>query len=622
MKKIIISLFAILVLGMASCDRTPKGTANLKDTDLVVFDHGQMKLYQSSTNTLTDFKAETDSVINAVFGLDNKLYYTVAKSNNLTLKCLDLNAENPEPRICAGWNLKLKQIQDYFTGAVSELFLIHEGKQVAILCGLDDEENYGFVNASVYDIATGKVKLMGEEDFFSTEFYVNKIDNGSFDMDDGQFYFYTYPGEHCLTDKLDFTEYFGEEEWERDELECEPLSMSPMGNWLLFNAVMPWGDYGLGPYCVATLDGSKQQILKGTYITDTEPGWLKNGSLVYLETVGEEYDPSQVKIMDNNGNITTLCKGTDIAVRLLNLDELIEQEAKKAQGPTGAANSELAFFDKGKLSFYSSIDKVFYSVDKETDSVVTGTFSNDGKFYYCVDKGGNVFLKYVDLNNQNLEPVMLFDWGLETQRCVTETYGDFSPLYCFNSKKLLMLYYDFSWDYFDFENARLYNLRTGKVKEYDWEEDNEIWDELFYEELDDSFYGFKSEDGEFYYDNNGEYICLSDQLDPEALVSDPDFGIELVYYESGVSPKSEMVLFCAPIEAGDFEHGPYCVASLDGKFQMMFPETDFCQNEAVWLSDGSLVIQSSEENTGCIKILHPDRTIDILSYATKFVKRE
>lgn len=357
-----------LALGFASCDRTPKGSASLKDVDLVVYDQGHLKLYQSTTNTLTDFKAETDSVINAVFGPDNKLYYTVAKSNNLTLKCIDLNEEKPEPKICAGWNLKLGHCQEYYSGDVSELFLIDQGRKVAILCGEDEEENYGFLHAATYDIASGKLGMLSDDEFFDTEFYVNKID-----------------------DK--------------------------------------------GPY------------------------------------------------------------------------------------------------------------------------------------------------------------------------------------------EMLMVYYNFVWDYFGFKDAKLYHIYSHQVTDYHWVEDNDIWeDKMYYDDY--SPYAFSSESEQFYYDNFGEHVCLSDQLDPKALVSDPDYAIGLEYYEGSVSPKGDMVLFMAPIEAGDFEHGPYCVASLDGKFQTMFPETDFCQNEAVWLSDGSLVFQSADENTGCIKILYPDHKTDILSYATMFVKRE
>ena len=182
---------------------------------------------------------------------------------------------------------------------------------------------------------------------------------------------------------------------------------------------------------------------------------------------------------------------------------------------------------------------------------------------------------------------------------------------------MLMVYYNFNWDYFGFEDSKLYHIYTHKIKDYDWDEDNEIWNDMMYYD-DYSPYEFKSELEQFYYDNDGEYVCLSDQLDPKALVSDPDYAIGLEYYEGSVSPTGDMVLFMAPIEAGDFEHGPYCVASLDGKFQTMFPETDFCQNEADWLSDGSLVIQFPD----CIKILYPNHETSILSYATMFVKKK
>ena len=71
------------------------------------------------------------------------------------------------------------------------------------------------------------------------------------------------------------------------------------------------------------------------------------------------------------------------------------------------SDTDLVIVNQGQLSFYKVETQELTPYEKETDSVTTGVFSNDGKFYYCVDKEGELFLKCVDLNDDQLEPVML-----------------------------------------------------------------------------------------------------------------------------------------------------------------------------------------------------------------------
>ena len=60
--------------------------------------------------------------------------------------------------------------------------------------------------------------------------------------------------------------------------------MSPDGQKVLFQTVLPWGDFGMGAYCVASLDGKYQVNLHSDIFYKT-PEWLKDGSLVYIQDV-------------------------------------------------------------------------------------------------------------------------------------------------------------------------------------------------------------------------------------------------------------------------------------------------------------------------------------------------
>lgn len=302
------------------------------------------------------------------------------------------------------------------------------------------------------------------------------------------------------------------------------------------------------------------------------------------------------------------------------------------------ANSELAVFDNGQLSFYDVKSHEFITFEQETDSVVNGVFTEDGKFYYCVVKGDQILLKYVDLN-EGLTPVLAANMGLEPNRCITETYGDFASLEYFEHKGWIGLEHEFSWDGFGFTETRLYDMKTGKVRDLDWDVDNP-WDYDEYEEGEEDEdewdeAGFEAIDGQAYCLKDGEKICLSDKMNVAQYASDPDYMTSPDFYYFEVNPQGDMVRFAASIESGDFEHGPWCVASIDGKFQMALEGTDFCDGAAKWLSNGSLVFVGTEPrpesdpdydaewyNTmPCIKIMNPNHEITVLSHASKFVKR-
>ena len=83
-----------------------------------------------------------------------------------------------------------------------------------------------------------------------------------------------------------------------------------------------------------------------------------------------------------------------------------------------------------------------------------------------------------------------------------------------------------------------------------------------------------------------------------------------------VSPKGDRVVFGAVTGWGDFPHGPYCIASLDGKYQMILEGTDISYEEGpsmAWLDDGTFLYIANfmadvENFEPAIMAISPDST--------------
>ena len=310
------------------------------------------------------------------------------------------------------------------------------------------------------------------------------------------------------------------------------------------------------------------------------------------------------------------------------------EQSANTQKPI-TTDCELAVFDDGQLSFYDVKNHEFITLEQETDSVVNGVFANDGKFYYSVLKGDKVLLKYIDLNEGGANPVVMGDWGVDPSHCITETYGEFASLEYYPWKNCLGLGHEFSWEGYGFYETRLFDLKTGEARDLNWDVES-LWDGDDDGDGDDIYEGdFETKDDQVYYFNDGGWVCLSDQMNVKQYASDPDYTIDLYYNCFEMNQNGDMVRFAAPIEAGDFEHGPWCVASLDGKFQMVLEGTDFCTDAARWLSDGSLVFNSTEPRPEsdpdynadwnytkpCIKVMNPNHEITVLSHAGMFIAK-
>ena len=637
MKKLIYFLIAFVLLGITGCTCSRQ---HIADGDLVIINDGVLSFYDASTGELTPFKAETDSVVNMLFTDRDHLYYSAANNQKLSLKMLDLSAPDPQPVFCADWNLTVEDATDYMFGKVSDIFSDIEGKYILIF-GMDLDE--GYMVTYVYEFSTGTVRKLSDDESYAVNLRDNRLDDSHSFSEDHLFYYVTPKGKACLNDKIDFAQYFLDED-ERQDLEFSLETMSPDGTKVVYSAVVYWGE-GWGFYCKANVDGSEQCLLDGSDVWHGYPQWLADGSLVYVgEAPLPESDPRYeedyittqpcIKLIDPQGNTKTISLGQKFVIRPFATDNAPKAEAKTMV----LEGCDVALFDNGKVTFYNNETKEFVPFDVETDSVINGVFLEDYSFYYTVKIGEELYLKNIYMSTYNTAPVMVTDWGLKIDDCVSQTYGKASPLVCLPSYYRVGINYNFSWDFYNFADIKFYDYSERK-KLNGWSEDEETETDLFdddflqYEEDMESFMTFE---GNYYYLSEEDPICVSNKINFRDYVSDPSYfeGPEYVFYS--IDPTRTMVAYSALIEWGDLGHGPLCVASLDGEMQIAIKDTDASDLSYGWLNDGSLLYVGSEPrptddpeydpewNTTkpCVRIIRPDGTDEVFSHCTDFVVRK
>lgn len=267
------------------------------------------------------------------------------------------------------------------------------------------------------------------------------------------------------------------------------------------------------------------------------------------------------------------------------------------------AEYDFMYFRGSKICFFSveNLDSAVY--EGETDEIVNYEFKPGTlMLYYSVCKDSTMVLKCIDFASENPEPQEIVSWGLACNDCITETYGTYSALRLSSDGRYAGVNYDFSWDGYWFTKIKVYDLKENKfVKSkneeslYDYfnapsvdeEEDDKV--EVSY----NSFYEAGSDDDDesegssynYYYgskENGG--VCLTDKMKFESTPEEFNF--------SGISPKGDRVVFGAVTGWGDFPHGPFCIASLDGKVQVVLDGTDLSYDDGPsmgWLDDGTFL---------------------------------
>lgn len=630
MKKTIIILIAVLSLGIMSCHRQPKVNIH---RDVVVINHGQLTFYDATNKVLTPFEAETDSVVNMRFADMDHLYYTVSKNKNLSLKMIDLSQEKPEPKLCADWNMTIDDALDFMYGTVSSLYMDEAGKNVCIY--KMDIEDF-MMKMVIYDMRTGKVRMLNDDEEIALSYGDRNFEPSHFYTENLQFHYVTEEGNTCLSDKIDFAQYFSEE-GDLEDLDFTPVAMSPGENKVVYSAVVYMGD-GWGYFCVANTDGTSQNLIADSDIWDQRPAWLSDGSLVYVGRAPRpENDPEYnadwnttmpcIQLVTPQKETVTISLGEAFAVRPFSIPDYTNARQADLEG------CDVALFDNGKVTFYNSLTDQYIPYVVEDDSVINGVFVDDDMFYYTVSIGNRLYLKSIYLGLY-VEPLMLTDWELNLDDCVSETYGKASELNWVPRMECIGINHTFSWDFYDFSDIRFYNIYEH-VKMDGWadgEMETDDYDEELMQMMDD-YEHFNTENGNYYYNHDLQSVCISDKIDFKAYASDPSYFSEPEFDFFSIDPTRQRVAYAAIIEWGDLGHGPLCMATLDGVMQVALKGTDAADLSWGWLSNGTLLYVGSEPrptddpdydpewNTTkpCIRILYPDGVDKIFSHSTGFV---
>ena len=640
MKKTLYFLLVLFALATMGCDRKPKPTekqyvSEFDAADMVILDHGDLQFYNAEKQTLTLYEPETDSVVNATYDENNHLYYTVLKDQHLELKWIDLNEKDPQPQHAADWNLTIDQVMNHMTNVVSDLSFDDSQKNVMIWT-YTSEESFGFDKVLSYNIDTKQTKALVEDEMWNISFATNFTDKEDFYTDSAnRLYHVTPQGQFCLNDKINFSQWFNEDEV--NDVECVVESVSPDLKKVVYSAVLYWGE-GWGYYCVADGDGSHQRVLEDSDIWTMAPRWLPDGSLVYVVHVPlatddpdyvelDHYQDDFIRILTPDGELKTLATSASFAVKPFGF--------YRTKNKVDILGSDLVILDHGKMVFFNSSTNVFTPFEAEKDSVVNGYFVDDELYYYTVAIGDELYLKRLYLPVTYPVPEMLSPWNLKLDDCISETYGEIAKLFFLSQHYYIGINYHFNWDFYSFDKTRYYDVGMRKLKEESPEEDEtDSYDEDFLA-WDEDVELFVAEDGQYYYHEDGRKFCLTDKMDFSAYSEEELDPEEREFDFNSIDPLRKSVIFVTLLEWGDLGHGPLCFASMDGATQVSLNDTDAADLKAGWLQDGSLVYVGTEprptddpdydaeyNNTRpCIKRVAPDGTVSFFYVADSFITK-
>ena len=614
MKKTFFFLLAVMVFGLMGCGNgSPKpATKHLPGVDMVIIHQGQLQFYNHATQTLTPYEAEKDSVVNLALDDSNHLFYTTAHGQDLVLKTLDLSETDPQPKVCANWEITLDQATNILFGdGVYDLEMDDSMENLYLFCNsyeVDDHFNFEKCN-----IASGKTEGIDFEEHGLVCFPIHFLDH--FYTEGQQFYYATPTGKVCLSDQIDFAKVLGGEE-NMEDMEFAPVAISPDGTQIVYCAIVHV-DLGWAYYCVASADGKTQRVLTDSDTRTPAPGFLADGSLVY---VGK--GPA-IKIDAPDGSTTTILEGAERF--FLQPVGRLTNPFKENQVDLG--NCDMAIIDDGKVTLCNPAHDIFIPLATEKDYVLNGVFHED-QFYYTVAIGDDLYLKKFDMSRWGPNQEMLTGWGLKRSDCSSGDGDVVAPMECEGKIPVITIDYNLYEEFDEFTDFRAYNPSTrkkadnnlgiekGDSEQYAEELRNDkdlfvkVEEELEMEE-DEEGEGYKAY---YYYVAKGDSICLSDQIDFDSFKG--EYSYEPQFELLRIGPARNCVLFAAPIDWGHTGHGPLCFSSLDGKVQKALV-SDFQDACYGWLGDGRLAYVDDDG----IHVIAPDGTDQKISSAHRFVTR-
>lgn len=290
-----------------------------------------------------------------------------------------------------------------------------------------------------------------------------------------------------------------------------------------------------------------------------------------------------------------------------------------------AAQYDLFYIEGGDLYFYNLQSHEATPYANETDSIVRAVLSKNNVLYYSVAKDGELLLRSLDLNATNPMPEQLADWEVPVEGR-TELDG-FGAMYLNYEETQIALERDVRWFTGLFYNLAVYDIASKTVTVHELYkavmEDDEF---VTFEDLPDnsgfnhwgpstSFYTLderlENVANDIYYVGGGQRVCLTDQIDINAVY---DFGLDKEEYDVNVSmdPTGKRALIEYSIGMGDGSLSACFLSSCDGQQQLMLPSMDFESGHPTWLSDGSLLYVGYDDGEG-LYLLDPDGNIRMIA---------
>ena len=275
----------------------------------------------------------------------------------------------------------------------------------------------------------------------------------------------------------------------------------------------------------------------------------------------------------------------------------IVEDIEKKDAGIDYTQYPLAYLIEGVLYFHNFENNEKVKFVEEPEAIFNFTFDTEGKtLYYNVERDSSLWLKSADISESQVTPRWVADWKLKKDDCITDTYGEISPL--LYHKGELLMEHGFIWDYYDFRKFDIYSI-AGKEKKSLEKESGGRFLEKFIVELPDNKADqyFKTTKQQLYYTRNNAKVCLTDKLDFEALKGEGEGWVKTEFYFFTFSPDETKILFGALMAFGDLPHGPYCIANADGSRQLIIEESSIAyKRNPAWLKNNTVAFTDTETN--------------------------
>ena len=303
-----------------------------------------------------------------------------------------------------------------------------------------------------------------------------------------------------------------------------------------------------------------------------------------------------------------------------NGEKQMEQNDEKQSTPN------LGFVEDGQLKFYEVQSGKTEVFTQETDSIMDAVCTTNGIVYYNAIANNRLILKRMDMNANNPMPESLADWGLDLTATKENVFSPYGNMYLNIDQNLIGLEVDITWFAGPCYNLAIYDCASKTISKtilYQFNEevgtmdffDDENNFKVYAPEANFDIDRFEDSDG-FYYLNDGQRICLNDQL--KEMEDMGDFEVEYEHDPIELNPSGEKLLFATSTYLGDGLLGFFAVSSLDGKTQIALPNSDVMEDCPQWLSNGSLVYIGYESDKDALFLMDTSGNIRTIAHTNKF----